>query len=127
MKKIDWSFPRRVFITLMIVGAGGAYPLVKYGTSEVREAVLIGALITTLNVLAGYAAIEYSYGKSMTTFLQYVLGGMGIRMFALGAVLVLLIRVFGFHTEPLVWSIVCFYVLFLALEISFIQKKFTHR
>jgi hypothetical protein len=127
MKKIDWSFPRQVFIALLIVGCAGAYPLVKYGTSEVREAILIGALITTLNVLAGYAAIEYSYGKSMTSFIKYVLGGMGIRMIAMGAVLVVLIRVFGFHAEPLVWSIVFFYVLFLALEISFIQKKFAHK
>ena len=127
MRKIDWSFPRQVFVALSVVGCCSAYPLLKYGTAEILEAVLAGALITTLNVLAGYAAIEYSQGRSASTFLKVVLGGMLVRMMAVASVLVVLIKLFEFQVAALVWSIVFFYVVFLALEIMFIQKKFGNR
>lgn len=127
MKNIDWSFPRQVFVTLAAVGVCSAYPLLKYGTAEILEAVVAGALITTINVLAGYAAIEYSHGKSASTFLKVVLGGMGVRLVAVATVLVVLIKVFEFQVPALIWSIVFFYVVFLLLEIMFIQKKFGHR
>ncbi|HEY6192991.1 MAG TPA: hypothetical protein VI215_11775 [Bacteroidota bacterium] len=127
MRGTDWSFPRQVLITLLVVACGAAYPLMKYGTAEILRAVLAGAAITTMNVLAGYAAIEYSHGKSASTFLKYVLGGMGVRLMAVAAVLVALIRVFGFEVSALVWSMVFFYVIFLILELMFIQKKFGNR
>jgi hypothetical protein len=127
MSKIDLSFPRQVLITLLVTACCAAYPLMKYGTAEILEAVLAGALITTINVLAGYAAIEYSHGKSASTFLKYVLGGMGIRLIAVAAALVLLIKVFELQVSALIWSMVFFYVVFLLLEIMFIQKKFGNR
>ena len=86
-----------------------------------------GIEITTINVLAGYAAIEYAHAKSATTFLTYVLGGMGVRLFAVAAVLVVLIKVFDVEVTALVWTMVFFYVVFLMLEIMYIQKKFGNR
>jgi hypothetical protein len=127
MSRFDLSFPRQVFLTLAVAACCGAYPLLKYATTEILEAVAAGALITTLNVLAGYAAIEYSHGKSASTFLRVVLGGMGIRMLAVGSVIVVLVKVFDVHVQALIWSIVFFTVVYLALEIMFIQKKFGDR
>ncbi len=127
MSRFDLSFPRQVFLTLAVAGCFGAYPLVKYASAEILEAVAAGALITTLNVLAGYAAIEYSHGKSASTFLRVVLGGMGLRMLAVGSVIVVLIKVFDVHVQALIWSIAFFTVVYLALEIMFIQKKFGNR
>jgi hypothetical protein len=127
MTRIDWSFPRQVFLTLVVVGCCAAYPLFKYGTAEMLKSVAAGALMTTINVLAGYAAIEYSRGRSASAFLRVVLGGMGVRMLAMAAALVVLIKVFEFQVQGLIWSMVFFYVVFLALEIVFIQKKFSHR
>jgi hypothetical protein len=52
---------------------------------------------------------------------------MGIRMvFMLGA-LVVLIRFFGLHAAALTVSLFGFYVIYLVLEIMFIQKKVTHK
>ena len=123
--KIDWSFPRQVLIALFVMGVCGIYPIFRFASAEVAEAVLLGALLTTLNVLLGYAAIEYSIGKSTTTFFKYVLGGMGIRLFFLAGALVLLIRFFNVHSLALVGSMGIFYIVFLTLEINFIQKKVT--
>jgi len=121
--KVDWSFPRQIFLAIMIIGCVGTYPLLKFGTIEIFEAVIVGAILTTVNVLLGYAAIEYSLGKSTTTFFKFVIGGMGIRLFLMAVILVLLIKVFQLHVGALIGSMGVFYVAFLTLEVFYIQKK----
>ena len=120
---IDWSFPKQVLLALVIVFGLGAYPIITYGDQEILKAVIVGALLTTVNVLLGFAAIEYSFGKSTTTFFKYVLGGMGIRMMVMAGVLVMLIKVFEFNPAALVGSMGALYIIFLALEVLYIQKK----
>ena len=120
---IDWSFPKRVLLALVIVGGLSAYPLAAYGNGEIVKASMVGALLTTVNVLLGFAAIEFSFDKSTTTFFKYVIGGMGIRMMLLAGLLVLLIKVFAFHIPALIASMGILYVVFLTLEVLYIQKK----
>lgn len=127
MKNIEWSFPKQVFLSLLVVAVFAGYPLLRYGDSRMMEAAMMGALLTTINVLLGYAAVEFSYGKSMTTFFKYVLGGMGLRMFAMVGILVLLIKVIQVHVAALVASMGILYVIFLTLEILYIQKKVQHK
>jgi hypothetical protein len=121
--KLDWSFPKHVLVALLAISTVGGYPLLAFGSHEVINAALIGGLLATLNVLAGFVAVEYSFGKSATTFFKYVLGGMGIRMFVSAAALVVLIKVLGVHAGALVSAMGVFYVVFLGLEILYIQKK----
>ncbi|MBI4546987.1 MAG: hypothetical protein HY707_03345 [Ignavibacteriae bacterium] len=121
--KIDWSFIKQIFVALVGMGVIAAYPLYRFAPSEVTEAAIMGAALTTVNVLLGYAAIEYSFGKSITTFFKYVLGGMGIRLLLMALILVVLIKTFQFHAGALVGSMGISYLIFLTLEILFIQKK----
>jgi hypothetical protein len=121
--KVDWSFPKQILLTLLIVGGLAAYPLAKFGNRDIIVAASVGALLTTMNVLLGFAAIEISFDRSAATFFKYVLGGMGIRMFLMAGVLVLLIKGFGFHIGALVASMGILYVMFLTLEVFYIQKK----
>lgn len=72
-------------------------------------AIVVGALLSTLNVLAGFLAIEYAMEKSHETFLKAVLGGMGLRMAVMLGLLVLLIKLGGLHTVALVGSTLGFY------------------
>ena len=76
-----------------------------------------------MNVLLGYAAIEYSFDKSMTTFLKFVLGGMGLRMAAMFGCFILLINFFHVHPSGLIASMGAWYIVFLTLEVLFIHKK----
>ena len=120
---IDSRFPKQVAVVLAATGVALAYPLATYGSAEIAFAVIIGALLSTVNVLLGFLAVEYSFEKSYTTFLKAVLGGMGLRMlFLLGVMLVLILR---FHVQAvaLTVSILAFYLIFLVMEILFIQKK----
>lgn len=108
---------------LVVVFVLAAYPLWRFSSVDVIVAVAIGAALSTLNVLAGFLAIEYSFGRSHSTFLKVVLGGMGIRMaFLLGAILVL-IKLAGVNTIALTSSLFCFYIIFIILEVAFIKRK----
>jgi hypothetical protein len=119
----DRSFPKQVFIALLLLACVGGYPMAVYAGPDVVPAAIAGSLLALVNVLAGYYSIEYAQGRSMTTFFKVVLGGMGLRLLGLAAVLVLLIKFFGFAAGPLVISLGICYVVFLVLEILFIQKK----
>ena len=121
--KIDAQFPRRVAMTLLGVSALAAYPVIRFGSMDVIVAAVIGAVLSTVNVLFGFLSIEYAFDKPYTVFLKAVLGGMGLRiLFLLGAMIVLLL-VFHLHTAALTVSLLGFYVIYLVLEILFIQKK----
>lgn len=121
--KFDSRFPKQVFLTLAAGGGLSAYPLLKFASLEIIEAAAMGALLSTANVLAGYFAIEYSFEKSHTTFLKAMVGGMGIRMILMLVALVVLIKVFNMHAVALTSFLLGFYVVYLVLEIMFIQKK----
>jgi hypothetical protein len=124
---MKWTFPRQILVALLVIGWLASYPLVKYGNGEMIRAAIAGAALATLNVILGYAAIEYSIGKSATTFLKFVLGGMGVRLFGMAGILLLMLKVFGFHVVALVSSLGVCYVVFLTMEIIYIQKRLSTR
>lgn len=124
--KIDRTFPKQVLAALVVLAIVAAYPLTRYGSADVVLAVVVGAILSTVNVLLGFLAIEYSFGKSYTTFLKAVLGGMGVRMVLMLGALLLLITLFEFHAVALTVSLLGFYTLYLVLEVMFIQRKVHH-
>lgn len=121
--KVDLRFPRQVGVTLLVACALAAYPLIRFGTSDVILAAALGALLSTVNVLLGFLAIEYAFNKSYTVFLKAVFGGMGVRMLLLLGAMLLLILVFRVHTLALMVSLLGFYAIYLVLEVLFIQRK----
>ena len=120
---MSWSFPKQILVALIVVSWIGSYPLMKYGNAEVIRAAVAGAILATINVLLGYAAIEYSIGKSSATFVIYVFGGMGVRLFGMTGILLVMLKVLGFDVVALVASLGIFYVIFLTMEIIYIQKR----
>ncbi len=124
---IDWAFPKHVLIALVLVGAIAGYPLSAYGNQEILLAAAAGAVLATLNVLMGFASIEYSRGKSTTVFFKVVLGGMGVRLLVMALLLVGLITVLRLHVGALIGSLGVLYAVFLALEVMYIQKKVSEK
>ncbi len=111
----------------MIVSAFGTYPLLTFASDEVIHGVSAGIVLSVLNVMLGYAAIEYSTNKSYSHFVQVVLGGIAIRLVIIAGSLLMLILFFKVHPVSLVSSLFGMYVIFLALEVLYIhntwQKK----
>jgi len=124
-KRFDFAFPRQIVVTFVVAAGLASYPLFAYASADVVKACIAGSLISLVNVFAGYVAVEYAIDKSYTVFLRTVLGGTGLRMFAMLAALLVLIKVFRFHAAALVVSLLGFYVLFLFLELMFIHTTMT--
>lgn len=123
IKKFDSAFPRQIVFVFLVVAALSAYPLSAYASADVVRAVAAGSLLSLVNVLAGYAAIEYSFDKSATTFLKTILGGMGARLLLMLGAFVVMTDVLHLQVVPLVVSLFSFYLIYLILEVVFIQRK----
>jgi hypothetical protein len=122
--KSDLVFPKQIIIALLFMIVAAAYPVWKSGSGQVVAAVLIGLGLSTINGVAGYLSLEYSYEKGDNTFLKVVLGGMGIRMITMLGVLALLIKFAVVPVVPLLIALLSSYVLYLILEVRYIQKRF---
>ncbi len=84
---------------------------------------MAGGIISLINLLLGYVAIELSFNRSHTTFLKYVLGGMVARLMLMWGIVLLLLWVYKFHSASLMLSLLFFYVMNLVLEIFYLQKR----
>jgi len=116
------QFTLQVGIVFAVSVLCAAYPLYRYASDEVITAALTGALLSTVNVLAGFLAIQMTLNKSYTTFLKAVLGGMGVRMAGMLGMLLLLILVGHMHAVALTVTVVGYSMVYLVLEIVFLQR-----
>lgn len=107
----------------MVVTLLGAYPLLTFAGDEIVNGVIAGVAMSVLNVLMGYGAVEYSFNRSYTTFMQIVLGGIVVRLFVMAGLLIVLIALLHVHAVALVGSLFVMYVIFLALEVLYIHNK----
>jgi hypothetical protein len=121
--KFDRSFFRNILFVILCSLIISAYPLYALASKEIVIAVVAGALLSTINVMLGYFSIEMAYERSMTKFMKWILGGMGIRMLFLLAALLFVIKVLQFHLLAFIISLFAFYTVYLILEILYIDKK----
>jgi len=119
----DFRFLKQIAATLAAVALLVSYPLFSYATEEIVVGVLAGIGMSVVNVLMGYAAVEYSFHRSYTTFMQIVLGGIVLRLFVMAGLLMLLILAFRVHSIALISSLFVMYIIFLALEVLYIHNK----
>lgn len=121
--KIDLSFFKKIFWILVVTAVLASYPLAEYSNFEIIIAAALGAALSTVNIIAGYLSIEYAFNKSMTRFLKTILGGLGIRLFLLLVAMLFAIQVLKLHVLAFTISLFIYYVIFLVLEIFYIDKK----
>lgn len=119
----DFRFLKQIAATLAVVGLLGSYPIMAYASEEIALGILAGVGMSVVNVLMGYAAVEYSFHRSYTVFMQIVLGGIVVRLFVMAGLLVLLILAFKVHSIAMISSLFVMYIVFLALEVFYIHNK----
>ena len=121
--KFDRSFFKNILYVILGSVIISAYPLYALASKEIVIAVIAGALLSTINMMLGYISIEMAYERSMTKFMKWILGGMGIRLLFLLAALFFVIKVLQFHLLAFIISLFGFYTVYLILEILHIDKK----
>lgn len=120
------SFGR--FGAIVAAGTAGSLGVVFAAVADpgTRAAVGLGALIAALNVLAGYALVVWSEGRSTTTFLRALLGGMAARLLLALAAIAVAIRSFGVPAMPLALSALAYSLVLLALETAVVHRSLAH-
>ena len=120
---INWRFMKWVLVSYAGFALLIYYPISEFATPEILRGILAGGVLSLVNLLIGYTIIEMSFDCSHTKFLKYVLGGMMGRLFLMWGVLIILLKKFHFHSASLMLSLLFFYILTLALEIFYLQKR----
>ena len=121
--KFDRSFFKNILFVILGSVIISAYPLYALASKEIVIAAIAGALLSTINMMLGYISIEMAYERSMTKFMKWILGGMGIRLLLLLAALLFVIKILQFHLLAFIISLFAFYTVYLILEILHIDKK----
>lgn len=120
---IDWTFPRRVLLTLVLVAVMAGAPFLRWGTPAMLQAAAAGAALSTVNVLIGYLTIERNIHRSHTSFMKAVIVGMGLRMAGMLGAMVIALMVLKFHTVAFTTTLLGLYALFLALEVHYLHTR----
>lgn len=101
--------------------------LIGFRKNEHISAVIVGYLISLINILFAFISISWAFGKSNGTFFKVVLGGMGIRFLILITAIFLIVKFTQIRIAGFIISLVSFYLLLQFLEIKFIQKNIRTR
>jgi hypothetical protein len=121
--KVDRSFIKNILLVILGSLIISAYPLYALASNAIVIAAIAGGLLSTINIMLGYISIEIAYKGSMTKFMKWILGGIGIRLLFLLAALLFGIKVLQFHMLAFIISLFAFYTVYLILEILYIDKK----
>lgn len=125
--KADWRFLRTIAYLYIGTFAPGYLFFAMYMTPEAIRGGIAATLISLVNILLGYVAIETSFEKGSITFLKIVLGGMGARLFLMAGTVFVLIRYFSFEPLHLTLILLFYYALNLGLEIYLLEHRVTVR
>jgi branched-subunit amino acid ABC-type transport system permease component len=118
------SLLRYSILVLAVTAATfAAVALVVPAEAPVRTAVAFGAALATLNTLVAHALVEWSERRSTKAFLGAVLGGMVGRMALMLAAVVAGVLGLGLPRLPLVVSLLGYFVLFMAIELTLQHRR----
>ena len=121
------GFVKQVGLVLAGALVLGGYPLYAYADAAIIWGVVLGCVICVLNAVAGCTSAVWAFEKPHKVFVRTVLGGMAVRLMAMGLAFFLLIKFTGVHVLGLAVSLFLFYVLFQVLEIRFLVRHLSAR
>jgi hypothetical protein len=84
---------------------------------------LIGCLLPVVCFIPGFYAVSQTVQSSWKMFLIAVFGGMFMRLVCIATVFMLLVMLTRFHVSTLLFSLVGFYTLCLAVELYFVSQR----
>jgi len=87
-----------------------------------RWAAAFGAALAVANTVAAHAIVLWSSRRSTNAFLGAILGGMVGRMAAMLATVAAGVLVLGLPKLPLAVSLLCYFVLFLVMELTILHR-----
>ncbi len=120
---IKKNFALQILISTIITFFIAIYPLTNYFSEDIIISVLLGCVISLINVFIGYELIKFSINKPNKVFFKITIGSIGIRIIFIGLSIFILIKFFNVNTFGLVISLFFYYFLYMIIEIMYINKK----
>ena len=120
------DFLKMLGIILSIVWASLVLFLYFFDKSMLLKEILIGCLLPVTCFIPGFYAVSWAVNRPLRPFLVAVFGGMLARLLFIGTAFMLIATLTQLHMASLLFSLVGFYTLCLAVELYFINSK-THR
>lgn len=121
-----FSFLRNILFISAVLALALVYPVSGWLRPEDLRAVIASGIISLVNILLGWASLEYAIDKPNSRFMVAVFGGMGVRMMLiLIAFSILLVN--GYQSVALALSLMAFYVMFMIAEIVYVMKELSRR
>jgi hypothetical protein len=115
--------------TLLVTGVAASSLLVAWSLglggrdTASRWATLYGGALAVLNAVAAYFLVVWSDRRPTSVFFRVVLWGTAGRMAALVGAVAAGILVLGLPRLPLVVSVLAYFVVFLALELTILHRR----
>jgi hypothetical protein len=110
-------------LAIVATGLALAWPLgLRNLEPKARWATAFGGGLAAVNTIAAYGLVLWSTGRSTTTFLSAVLGGMVGRMGIMLVAVVVGVLALDLPKVPLALSLLSFFVLFLVMELTILHK-----
>jgi hypothetical protein len=121
------AFLKTMSITTGIIWALIALPLYYLAEPIIVWGVFVGFLLSAVCFTAGFYAVCRSFQRSFRALMITVFGGMLVRLFLIGAIFMLLVNLTSLHVTSFLASLLGFYVVYLAIELYFVNNKLHRR
>ena len=95
--------------------------LLKIVSHELFIAVLISLFISTLNFFLGMLSIKLGIKKHTNSFMKFIFGGMVFRLFLMAFLVFVSLKFLDINRNNFIFSIFFFYILFLIIEVYYLN------
>jgi hypothetical protein len=85
--------------------------------------ILIGFLISTINVIVGIFFIKKSFSIDYKAFIKVLVGGIMIRLFLTMFLVILVLKFLDISENNFIFSLLFFYFFYLIIEIFYINLR----
>ena len=89
--------------------------------------VLVGWILSATCFTTGFYAICHSFQRSFRVLTITIFGGMLARLVFIGAIFILLVNLTSLHVTSFLVSLLGFYVVYLIIELHFVNSKLHRR
>jgi len=97
-----------------------------FSKTVLLKEILIGCFLPVVCFLPSFYVISWTINRPFRPFLIAVFGGMLIRLFFIGAAFAMIVKLTQLHLFSLLFSLIGFYILCLAIEVHFINNNMNH-
>jgi hypothetical protein len=116
------SFSRYAVIVSVVVVASLAFVWWLFLDGPTRQAATVGGILAGGNSLVAYGLARWAGPRSTAVFMRAVLGGMVGRLAVMLGAVVAAVLVFDLPRVALAVSLLAYFVLFLAFELSVLHR-----